>query len=276
MVAHIQGGPMLLALEYALLLDRGLARQRNEDRCGAFVPRDQALRAERGHLFVVADGVGGHAAGDVAAEIAIESIQKTYFEGEWHSVEAALRAAFGAAHQAILDAASTPARAGMGAATVAAAVNGDQLVVAHVGDARAYLIRTGETRRLTLDHSWAQEQVTAGRLTPEEAQIHRYRHVITRALGVDVDGRPDVTEYTVQPGDTLLLCSDGLSDVAEDEDLANAVDARDAEEITRALVDLALSRGSSDNISVIAVRVRATGPKSDTLKLPHRGAHDGG
>jgi serine/threonine protein phosphatase PrpC len=267
---------MPLALEYALLLDRGLARQRNEDRCGAFVPRDQTLREQRGHLFVVADGVGGHAAGDVAAEIAVETIQKTYFEGEWEGVEAALRTAFGTAHRAILDAASTPARAGMGAATVAAAVNEDKLVVAHVGDARAYLVRTGETRRLTLDHSWAQEQVAAGRLTPEEAQVHRYRHVITRALGVDVDGRPDITEYPIQPGDTLLLCSDGLSDVAEDEDLASAADAGDAEEIARALVDLALSRGSSDNISVVTVRVRATGPKSDTLKLPQRGTHESG
>jgi serine/threonine protein phosphatase PrpC len=232
------------------------------------------LREQRGHLFVVADGVGGHAAGDVAAEIAVDTIQRVYFEDEWHGVHGALRDAFSAAHQAILDAAGSPDRAGMGAATVAAAVNGDQLVVAHVGDARAYLIRTGETHRLTLDHSWAQEQVTAGLLTPEEAQVHRYRHVITRALGVDADGSPDVMESTIQPGDTLLLCSDGLSDVAEDEDLAAAVGSRDAEEMARALVDLALGRGSLDNISVITVRVRATGPKSDTVKLPQRGTHE--
>jgi protein phosphatase len=252
------------------MLDRGLARERNEDRCGAFVPRDKALRQERGHLFVLADGVGGHAAGDVAAEIAVDTIQQSFFNGPWHGPHETLRDAFMAAHRAILEAASVPARAGMGAATVALAVSGDRLVVAHLGDARAYLIRTGEAQRLTLDHSWTQQEIAAQRLTPEQAQFHPYRHLITRALGVDEDGRPDVGEAAIQPGDTLLLCSDGLTDVAEDADLAATVADRDAEAIARALVDLALARGSSDNIAVIAVRVRSTGQRVPTVKLPQR------
>jgi protein phosphatase len=125
-------------------------------------------------------------------------------------------------------------------------------------------------QRLTLDHSWAQEQVTAQRLTPEQALVHPYRHLITRALGVDADGRPDVGDAVIQPGDTLILCSDGLTDVAEDADLAATVADRDAEAIARALVDLALARGSADNISVIAVRVRSTGQRVPTVKLPQR------
>jgi serine/threonine protein phosphatase PrpC len=263
---------MPLALEYALLLDRGLGRERNEDRCGAFVPRDQALRQERGHLFVLADGVGGHAAGDVAAEIAVDTIQQTYFDGTWDGPEGGLRRAFVAAHQAICDAARAPNRAGMGAATVAVAVIDERLIVAHLGDARAYLIRTGTAQRLTRDHSWAQEQITAQQLTPEQAQVHPYRHLITRALGVDVDGMPDVREASIQPGDTLLLCSDGLSDVAEDSAIALAAAAHDAESSARALVDLALERGSRDNISVVVVRVRSMGSRVPTVKLPQRAA----
>jgi protein phosphatase len=261
---------MQLALEYYLMRDRGMLRERNEDRCGVFVAKDQATRVERGHLFVVADGVGGHGGGDVAAEIALDSIQRTYFAGGWHGPDDALRAAFIAAHRAILARAGTAGPSGMGAATVAAAVIDTRLVVAHLGDARGYLFRAADVTQLTVDHSWVQEQVSSRRLTPEEAHAHPYRHVITRALGVDDSGMPDVTTTTVMPGDIILLCSDGLSDVATDGDLAGAIAAPNAQAAARALVDLAIARGGQDNISVIVIRVVAMGPRVPTIQLPAR------
>lgn len=261
---------MELTLDYALLLDRGLVRERNEDRCGAFEPEDQALHAQRGRLFVVADGMGGHAAGDVAAEIAVQTIQEAYFHGDWTGAPAKLRAAFVAANQAILRAARDGGRQGMGAAAVAAAVVEDRVAVAHLGDCRGYLVRGNHITRLTSDHSWVQERMDAGRLTPDEARIHPYRNVLTRALGAEAEAAPDVAERPLTPGDALLLCSDGLWGLADDRDLAQALTAApDAAQAAQALVDLALARGGHDNISVVVVRVSgAVSDVAPTVKLP--------
>jgi serine/threonine protein phosphatase PrpC len=262
-----------LTLDYFPLLDKGLLRDRNEDRCGAFVPVDPPLLAERGRLFVVVDGMGGHAAGDVAAEIALQTVQQTYFDGEWTSPEAKLRAAFLNANEAILAAAREGGRYGMGAAGVAAAIIGDRAAVAHLGDCRGYLFRGTQVTRLTTDHSWVQERMAAGRLTVAEARVHPYRNVLTRAFGAENLADPDITVTRLMPGDTIVLCSDGLWGLAEDEELAERVaTAGTAETTARALVDLALSRGGHDNISCIVVRV--SGPDSDapTVKLPLRAA----
>lgn len=264
---------MQLTLEYFPLLDRGLVRERNEDRCGVFVPEDAPLRAERGYLFVVADGMGGHAAGDVAAEITVQTVQETYFHGPWSGPDAKLRAAFFAANDAILTAAREVGRQGMGAAAVAAAVVDSRLAVAHLGDARGYMFRGNQVTRLTSDHSWVQERINADSLTPEAARTHPYRNVLTRALGAEADAEPEVMESTILPGDTMLLCSDGLWSLAEDEELARVVSAApNAEAAARGLVDLALARGGHDNISVIVVRAVVSDPDTPTVKLPLRNA----
>jgi serine/threonine protein phosphatase PrpC len=245
-----------LSLDIHAISDRGPVRERNEDRCGAFVPESPATRAERGRLFVVADGMGGHAAGDVAATLVLESLPAAYYRGPWLGAEATLRVAIGTAAEAIQrEAARTPARGDMGATLVAAAIVGDRAVVAHVGDCRAYCVSAGVGRRLTLDHTWVQEQIAAGRLTEQEAHAHPYRSYVTRALSAESVAQADVGEWALERGDVLLLCSDGVCDVVPDDELDGILAAGDAARGARALVDWALAAGAVDNVSAIVVRV---------------------
>jgi serine/threonine protein phosphatase PrpC len=193
---------MELPLDFHVISDRGLCRDRNEDRCGAFVPEEPDTRTERGRLFVVADGMGGHAAGDVAATLVLEALPIAYYRGAWLGVHEALRAAVDAANEAIQrEAGRMPAHRDMGATVVAAALIGDRAVVVHVGDARAYAVHDGVARRLTADHTWVQEQLASGRLSADEARSHTYRSVVTRALSGHASAEPDLSEWMLEPGD---------------------------------------------------------------------------
>jgi serine/threonine protein phosphatase PrpC len=258
-------------LTYALVTDRGLVHTRNEDRCGAFIPEDPRLRDERGHLFVLADGVGGSAAGDVAAELAVHAIKETYFSGPWDGVESALRTAFANANAAVLARARESGWKGMSATTVVAALVADAVTVAHLGDVRAYLLREGQARRLTSDHSWVQERLDAGLISPDEARAHPHRNVVTHALGIEFTARPDVVRAGMQTGDVLLLCSDGRWGLVEDQEMAGMVaETNGPAAAARALVDLALARGGHDNISVIVVRAIASTSVSPTGMMQRR------
>ena len=259
---------MDLTLDYHLLLDRGLSRERNEDRCGAFVPESGPVREQRGRLFVVADGMGGHAAGDVAAELAVHTIKEAYFDNGWAGPDSQLANAFIVANESILQAAREGGRQGMGAAAVAAAIVDQCAYVAHLGDCRGYVLRGRQSTRVTADHSWVEERMAAGRLTADEARAHPYRNVLTRALGAEASATPDVSKVVLAPGDALVLCSDGLWGVTEDAELAQAVaSSTDAQSAARALVDLALARGGPDNISVIVVRVMDTHSEAPTVQM---------
>jgi len=193
----------------------------------------------------------------VAATLALVSLPAAYYGGAWHGAGEALRTAFAATDRAILEEAEhTPARRDMGATAVAVALVGGRAVVAHAGDARAYLVRAGVARRLTQDHTWVQAQLDAGRLTEEAARAHPYRGVVTRALGRGAIAEPAVGEWAVAPGDALLLCSDGVSDLVPDEELADILTvAPDAARAARALVDWALAAGGDDNLSAVVVRI---------------------
>jgi protein phosphatase len=263
---------MEFQLDSHTVTDIGLARDTNQDRCGAFTPEDPHTRSERGRLFVVADGMGGHAGGDVAAELTIQSLPAAYFNGEWSDPPTTLRSAFLTANAAIEQQAfAEPERRGMGAAAVAVAVLDDRAVLGHLGDCRAYRIRQAAAERLTSDHSWVQERIDAGWLTPEEAQNHAYRHILTRALGAEADAEPTLVELELLPGDVLVLCSDGLWGVVEDSEMAEVI-ARDqpAQDAARSLVDLALQRGGPDNIAVAVIRAigRSDGSGPGPAKEP--------
>jgi len=219
--------------------DVGSVREQNEDSLIVNPP-----------LFVVADGMGGHAAGEVASEIAVNTIQELAPD---HADAEALGHAVEEANRDIINAAlAGEGREGMGTTVTAAILERDKLVIAQVGDSRAYLLHNGELTQLTRDHSLMANMIEAGQITPEEARFHPNRSVITRALGNDPDTLPDLYEINVEDGDRLLLCSDGLYSMLEDDEIA-AVMRRvsDPQRCASTLVNGAIAAGGHDNITVI-------------------------
>ena len=172
----------------------GSVREVNEDSVSTVLDRREALglgdkdQRARGHLFALSDGMGGHAAGDVASRLVIETLFRSYYASTSTDVEASLADAISEANRVVCDkAAANPAYAGMGATLVAAVLRDNELVFANVGDSRGYLFRNGQITQITHDHSWVAEQVTAGVLSVEKAVRHPYRNVITRSLGPERD-----------------------------------------------------------------------------------------
>jgi PPM family protein phosphatase len=242
--------------------DVGRKRSHNED---------SYLVDEELQLFVVADGMGGHAGGGTASRIAVETIdaemrraresrdnpfaQPTALqesplpEALRHSVERACMAIYSAAQ-------ADPRLAGMGTTVISLLLKGDNAFFAHVGDSRAYLVRGDMIQQISEDHSLVNEQIKAGMITPEEAKHSRYKNIITRSVGFEEQVQVDVMGLVVEPGDTFILCSDGLANMVEDRELLEAVQRHDVREVPRRLIDLANERGGDDNITVIAVRAQ--------------------
>jgi protein phosphatase len=209
-------------------------------------------------VAAVADGMGGHSAGEVASAIAIEELAALRGRGPWENETAAtddLKQAILRANRRIREMAATDRKLnGMGTTLVALLEDGDMVHVANVGDSRGYLLRQGELSQVTVDHSLVQELVDDGRLSPEDAERHPQRSVITRALGIDPEVEFDLFTYKLQVGDRLLLCSDGLSDVVEPAQIRKVLlRVRNAHRAARELVTVANAHGGPDNITVIVV-----------------------
>jgi PPM family protein phosphatase len=209
-------------------------------------------------MAVVADGMGGHAAGEVASALAVEAFPRLATTS--HDLEGLTRAVV-ATNQVILDdAAENPSREGMGTTLVGVVhvdrADGVALALVNIGDSRCYRVRAGQIVQLTSDHSWAEEMVRAGRLTAEEATSHPRRHQLTRVLGMADGASPDVSWLAGEPGDVFVLCSDGLSNEVTDQEIAAVVTAAPTlEEASRELVARALDHGGRDNVSVVVVRL---------------------
>jgi protein phosphatase len=220
-------------------------------------------------LFVVADGMGGHSAGEVAAQLAVQHIL-AFFEEHGKDEDTTwpfpyddrfsfpankLRTAIALANERIQAyAGEHPESRGMGTTVVAALSSGDRLVISHVGDSRAYLLRDGSLRGLTADHSWVSEQVRMGFLKEAEAANHPLRNVITKALGTREQAEADLQEVEILVGDRLLLCSDGLNSMATDAEIEAVLIKKPAiEKACHALVDLANDKGGEDNITVVLI-----------------------
>ena len=226
---------------YAARTDVGCVREHNEDSFIAATP-----------LFVVADGMGGHEAGEVASEIAIRTmLEKAPSSPDGDALANAVRCANAAI---IAGAANGTGRPGMGTTMTAAQIFDDQLVIAQVGDSRAYLLHEGTLQRVTRDHSLVADLVEQGRITEEEARVHPQRSVITRALGSDVNVEPDIYILRVCPGDRLLLCSDGLSSMVLDSTIAAVLRSNDdPQSCCDALIREALAAGGLDNVTCVVV-----------------------
>jgi serine/threonine protein phosphatase PrpC len=243
----------------------GLQRRVNEDSLGvpnSFGPGlDPGLLAQKGQLYVVADGMGGHKAGQTASAIAVQTVMREYYATPaGMEVGQALDGAIQVANRQVHAMAQEPAYAEMGTTIVAAVLHGSQLTVANVGDSRAYLIGPSGIRQLTRDHTWVAEQVREGTLTREEAVGHSYRHVVTRSLGGHPQVEMDIFRETVHPGDIVLLCSDGLSGQVSDEEMQRIVQANSPPEAANKLIDLANQRGGPDNITAIVITARPLAP----------------
>lgn len=239
---------MNIALKYAALSDVGLVRSNNQD-SGYAGP----------HLVVVADGMGGHAGGDVASSLAVAALAP--LDGESHGPDEALGLLESSIDNARLDlverSEQTPELAGMGTTVTALLRSGNTLAMAHLGDSRAYLLRDGVLNQVTTDHTFVQHLVDTGRITPEEAEYHPQRNVVMRVLGdFDVDLTPDMSVREARPGDRWMLCSDGLSGFVSLETLEQTlVSVEDTDECAERLLHLALRAGSTDNVTVVVVDV---------------------
>ncbi len=233
--------------QWASATHTGLVRSNNED---SLFPPDSGSSSDP-PLFIVADGMGGHVAGEVASRIAVETATDT--EG------APGRRVLGANNALLIQVAENPELAGMGTTmTVLELGNSGVARVAHVGDSRAYLLRDSSLRQLTIDHTVAAEYVAAGQLSPEEAQNHPQRNMITRALGLTQNLMVDEIEEPVQPGDRFLLCSDGVHSMLADKEIADQLAAESVEEAAWGLIEAANAAGGHDNITVVVVDVEDT------------------
>jgi serine/threonine protein phosphatase PrpC len=259
--------PTPLTLTWAVSSDPGLRRTSNED--------SFCTRPELG-LYVVADGMGGHVAGEVASRVAVEAIQAFIQETAgadknrtWPfpfdpalSLEAnRLKAAFRLANRRIAAAiADSDALRGMATTASAILVHEDHACVAHVGDSRVYVMAREGLRQITHDHSWVEEQVRAGTLTPTAARQHPWRNVVTRALAGGEDPEVDVTEISPQRGERYLLCSDGLFSVVNDKTIADILSDRACalERLCQRLIAAANENGGPDNITTLVLQVDAS------------------
>ncbi len=269
-----------LRLDVAQLTDVGRRREHNEDNMAYHIPADADVMTRKGALFIVADGMGGHAAGEVASEIAVDTVSDTYYQDESDDVSASLVRAIKRANASIHQrAAENMLRTGMGTTCVAAVLRGDMAYIANVGDSRAYLIRGGNVRQVSQDHSWVAEQVRAGLLTEDQARTHAQRNVITRCLGTQADVEIDVFAKHLAEGDSLVLCTDGLSGLISDEDLRRIVGQFVPQESVYHLVERANENGGPDNITAIVVHVQEVGSEPNdrrpaAIKSSSRGGRD--
>lgn len=258
-------------LEFAAKTDTGRVRLQNED----YV----TISPEHG-LAILADGMGGYSAGEVASRIAadvVKSMLERAFTGtrledsELFPVQPIARLldeAIHAANAAVLEAARVePKYTGMGTTIVAAVIREGIITIAHVGDSRAYRYRSGKLVQLTRDHSLLQEQIDAGLIAPEWAQFAQHKNLVTRAVGVDAEMEVEVHDYDAQPDDVYLLCSDGLSDMLLRDEIEEMLSSRadNLDDQCEALIERANDNGGHDNISVILIKLQASQPEQQSL-----------
>jgi PPM family protein phosphatase len=252
--------PVRLKAASAGLTDVGRKRDHNED---SFLIDDEL------QLYVVADGMGGHAGGGTASRIAVETIDKKLRDLRAGTPEKAgptnlqdsavpetIRSAVEQACLAIFaKAQEDPELAGMGTTVISLMLDDAHAFFAHVGDSRAYLVRGDLIQQISEDHSLVNEQIKAGMITPEEARHSRYRNIITRSVGFEEEVQVDVMGLLAEVGDTFVLCSDGLANMLEDTEILEIVRSLPLAEIPGKLIEMANERGGDDNITVVAVRV---------------------
>lgn len=245
-------------VEYGVETDTGMVRMENQD-CHAYYepsPADEFRR--KGRLAVVADGMGGHNGGTVASHTAVETILRVFSQSASSSLKRLLASSIDRANMVVREMAlADPALRNMGTTCVAIALRGRVAEIAHIGDSRAYLIRRGAIRQITRDHTYLNDLIEIGLITPEAAKNHPDQHIITRCVGMGAALQIDFNRADVEPGDIFVLCSDGLYKYIEDDEVMRVVTSHEPQESAKALVDLANARGGDDNTTVLVLRVNS-------------------
>lgn len=250
-----------LHFEFGNGTDVGCVRSQNEDAFVLYEATDKRQLAEKGHLVLVCDGMGGAKGGRVASSMAVEEISNAYYLSHTGDVRTGITQAIKSANNKIHQRAKNEdGLNGMGTTAVAAILLGDDAYIAHVGDSRCYLIRNKEISLLTEDHTIVQKMVKQGLITADQARNHPEGHILSRSVGVHAEVEVDITldPLTLQPGDILVLCSDGLHGQVEDDEILQIAIANPAQRAVEKLIALAKERGGPDNITVQIVRAHAT------------------
>ena len=259
-------------VEYTQVSDLGQVREQNEDYLGYAIPANPKQARTQGWLFALADGVGGHAQGEVASRTAVEAMLAGFRESDGsESLGSLLKRLVQAANTRVLEAAiaAGPSGAGMATTLVACALRFDRAVVAHVGDSRCYLVRRGRAISLTRDHTMANEQARLGLISSAEAA--ESRHILSRCLGAELAVNVDVSEHVVLAGDALVLCSDGLHGAVSNSEIGSVVrESRDLSGAAHKLVSLANQRDGSDNISAQLIRIISVERVGTYRGLPYK------
>jgi len=260
---------LALELEASGLTDAGPHRETNEDSLGCFAPNDDLALQRKGYLYVVADGLGGHNAGEVASSAAVARVGEEYYSPSNHTrIEPALRQAVQAANLRIHELTHRhPEYQSMETTLSAVAIVGAQAYVAHIGDTRVYHWRDGRMTQLTSDHSEAAELVRMRILKPDKVRDHPGRNTLTRTLGSRLIPRPDYLRHPIAAGDQFVLCSDGLWSELEDEEISDIVGSSSPASACRQLIERALERDCLDNVTAQVVRVLEVG---DSAPAPGR------
>ena len=250
-----------IAVDLGSLTHVGMVRSANQDAYGAILAPNTPPGIDG--LLAVADGMGGHQAGEVASAMAIQGLVRRLSPQDAKNVTPlpqesqadSLGDILQQVNGEIFQAAKQPQTHGMGTTFTVAMISSLSLAVAHVGDSRMYLLRNGQLKQLSSDHSWVAEEVARGALTPEEAQAHPRRNILTRAMGTTPQVKVDTFEAKMELGDILMLCSDGLYSLVSDQEIAQMLSQKSPQDASQALVDRANSLGGHDNTTVIVARL---------------------
>lgn len=234
--------------------DLGNVRTNNEDSASFFRIADQQILRDRGYLLIVADGMGGHLAGEVASKMAVDVISEEYYKPSNATIADALKKAFNKANKKIFDVAATHEQyRGMGTTATAVVILGTSIYFAHAGDSRAYLLKNKTVTRITEDHTYVQELVNQGNITAAEAETHPQRNILTNAMGTKPELRVDAGIHPMpfEQNDRVLLCSDGLYDYLSDDEIAQAMAQQFIKDAAEYFIAEAKQRGGMDNITVV-------------------------
>jgi len=234
----------------------GMVRNENQDSYGYFEPEDETELRRKGRVLIVCDGMGGHNGGTIASRTTVDAMLRTVSASRQETPRALLLEAISTAnHQVREKGMSDPELRNMGTTCVAMVLRGKRVEIANVGDSRCYVFRKGQGEQVTRDHTYLNDLVDIGLMTPEAARKHPERNIITRCVGMSDELQIDFVRREVLPGDVFLLCSDGLYNHVEDHEMLGVVSELGAQAACQALVDLANKRGGEDNITVAVLKV---------------------